>query len=69
MHDSNEYKIQDMQNLIVVKENSLKESIELVTDKELEIQRCLKQLREAEEAIREHRQRSQDADEEAGQYQ
>ena len=37
MHDSNEYKIQDMQNLIVVKENSLKESIELVTDKELEI--------------------------------
>ncbi len=52
---SHDLKIEDLNGLITLKENSLQESFELVTEKEIEIQRFLKQVREAEEAIKEYR--------------
>ena len=57
-----------MQNLLDVKENSLKESFELVTNKEIEIQRYIRQLREAEEAVKDYRNKQQDADYDVKQY-
>jgi hypothetical protein len=46
------------------KESSLAEALNLISEKEIEIQRYMRQVREAEEAIKEYRGRAMGLEEE-----